>query len=200
MNKITCHCGRCSITLEVDKVYRTLICACEDCRQALEWAYKEGGLKPNALPKLVYVDSDIESFSGSENMGAFQLRKGSNSTRIYCKKCFSILAVDHPNYNNQRFMFFENHCSTTLDTSLKPNAVTYLDHLPEGSKEIIPSDIPQFRDLDKPDQWEEFAALLKKTAYASSAREGRGIRLSNILDNIGHIQVLNLEPAALFKK
>ena len=200
MNKITCHCGRCSITLEVDKVYRTLICACEDCRQALEWAYKEGGLKPNALPKLVYVDSDIESFSGSENMGAFQLRKGSNSTRIYCKKCFSILAVDHPNYNNQRFMFFENHCSTTLDTSLKPNAVTYLDHLPEGSKEIIPSDIPQFRDLDKPDQWEEFAALLKKTAYPSSAREGRGIRLFNILDNIGHIQVLNLEPAALFKK
>ncbi len=200
MNKITCHCGRCSITLEVDKVYRTLICACEDCRQALEWAYKEGGLKPNALPKLVYVDSDIESFSGSENMGAFQLRKGSNSTRIYCKKCFSILAVDHPNYNNRRFMFFENHCSTTLDTSLKPNAVTYLDHLPEGSKEIIPSDIPQFRDLDKPDQWEEFAALLKKTAYPSSAREGRGIRLFNILDNIGHIQVLNLEPAALFKK
>ena len=133
-------------------------------------------------------------------MGAFQLRKGSKSTRLYCKECFSILAVDHPNYNDERFMFFENHCSTTLDTSLKPNAVTYLDHLPEDSKEIISSDIPQFRDLDKPDQWEEFAALLEKTASPSSVREGKGIRLHNILDNIGHIEVLNLEPGAPINK
>ena len=93
-------------------------------------------------------------------------------------------------------MFFENHCSTTLDTSLKPNAITYLDHLPEDSKEIIPSDIPQFRDLDKPDQWEEFAALLEKTASPSSVREGKGIRLHNILGKIGYIEVLNLEPGA----
>ena len=96
-------------------------------------------------------------------------------------------------------MFFENHCSTTLDTSLKPNAVTYLDHLPEDSKEIIPSDIPQFRDLDKPDQWEEFAALLEKTASPSSVREGKGIRLFNILDKIGHIEVLGLKPGSPIK-
>ena len=68
-------------------------------------------------------------------------------------------------------MFFENYCSTTLDTYLKPNAITYLDHLPEGSKEIIPSDMPQFRDLDKPEQREEFAVLLEKTASSSSVRE-----------------------------
>ena len=97
-------------------------------------------------------------------------------------------------------MFFENHCSTTLDTSLKPNAITYLDHLPKGSKEIIPSDLPQFRDLDKPDQWEEFAALLEKTASPSSVIEGKGIRLYNILEKIGHIQVLNLEPGASIRK
>ena len=200
MSKITCRCAKSSINLNTEKVYRTLICACEDCRQALEWAFKAGGEKPSDLPKLVYVDSDIESFSGLENMRAFQLRKGSKSTRIYCKKCFSILAVDHPNYNNEQFMFFENHCSTTLDTSLKPNAITYLDHLPEGSKEIIPSDLPQFRDLDKPDQWEEFAALLEKTASPSSVREGKGIQLYNILEQIGHIQVLNLEPGAPIRK
>ena len=200
MNKITCHCGRFCINLEIEKVYKTLICACEDCRQALEWAQKQGGVKPNALPKLVYVDSNIESFSGLENMRAFQMRKGSKSTRLYCKECFSILAVDHPNYNDERFMFFENHCSTTLDTSLKPNAVTYLDHLPEDSKDIISSDIHQFRDLDKPDQWEEFADLLEKTASPSSVREGKGIRLHNKLDNIGHIEVLNLEPGAPINK
>ena len=97
-------------------------------------------------------------------------------------------------------MFFENHCSTTLDTSLEPNAITYLDHLPEGSKEIISADLPQFLDLDKPDQWEGFAALLEKTNYPSSVKGDRGIRLRNILDKVGHIEVLNLEPGAPIKK
>ncbi|MDC3170375.1 hypothetical protein OA871_04960 [Paracoccaceae bacterium] len=107
-------------------------CACEDYREALEWAQKQGGVKPSDLPKLVYVDTNIESFSGLENMRAFRLRKGSKSARVYCKECFSILAVDHPDYNNERFMFFENHCSLTLDTSLKTNAITYFYHIPEG--------------------------------------------------------------------
>ena len=96
-------------------------------------------------------------------------------------------------------MFFENHCSSTLDTSLKPNAITYLDHIPEGWKEIILSDLPQFRDLDKPDQWEEFADLLEKTAYPSSAKGVNGIRLFNILEKIGQIEVLDLEQGAPIK-
>ena len=200
MNEITCLCGKCCINLEIEKVYRTLICACEDCRQALEWAHKQGGVKPNDLPKLVYVDSDIESFSGLANMGAFQLRKGAKSTRIYCKECFSIIAVDHPGYNNERFMFFENHCSTTLDTSMEPNAIIYLDHLPKGTKEKIPDDLPRFGDIAKPDQWDEFATLLEKTASPSSVREGKGLRLCNMLEKIGHIQVLNLEPGASIRK
>ena len=200
MNKIIYRCGKSSINLKTEKVYRTLICACEDCHQALEWAHKQRELKPNDLPKPVYVDSDIESFSGFENMGAFQLRKGAKSTRIYCKECFSIIAVDHRGYNNERFMFFENHCSTTLDTSMDPNAIIYSDNLPEGTKEKIPDDLPRFRDIDKPDQWEEFATLLEKTAYPSSAREGRGIRLHNILEKIGDIQDLNLEPGAPIRK
>ena len=45
-------------------------------------------------------------------------------------------------------MFFENHCATMLDTSLEPNAIIYLDKLPEGTKEKIPDDLPRFRDID----------------------------------------------------
>ena len=97
-------------------------------------------------------------------------------------------------------MFFENHCSTTLDTSLEPNAIIYLDHLPEDTKEIIPDDLPRLRDIDKPDQWEEFATLLEKTASPSPVREGKGMRLTNILEKIGHIEVLNLEPGTPIRK
>ena len=83
---------------------------------------------------------------------------------------------------------------------MEPNAIIYLDHLPEGTKEKIPDDLPRFRDIDKPDQWEEFATLLEKTASPSSVREGKGLRLSKILQKIGNIQVLNLEPGASIRK
>ena len=62
-------------------------------------------------------------------------------------------------------MLFENHCSTTLDTSLEPNAIIHLDHLPEGTKEKIPDDLPRFHDIGKPDQWEEFASLLERNVF-----------------------------------
>ena len=90
-------------------------------------------------------------------------------------------------------MFFENHCYTTLDTSLKPTTITYLDHLPEGSKDIIPDDLAQFRDLDNPNEWEEFSGLLEKSVYPPLVIEGRGIRLHDILNKIGPIKDLNLE-------
>lgn len=57
---------------------------------------------------------------------------------------------------------------------------------------VIQEDLLGFLFLDKPDQWEEFAALLEKTASPSSVREGKGIRLHNILDKIGHVLLLLL--------
>ena len=62
--------------------------------------------------------------------------------------------------------------------------ITYL----KAQKEIIPSDLPQFRDLDKPDQWEEFAALLRERLLIlpPPAKEGKGIRLQHT-GKIGYI-------------
>ena len=67
---------------------------------------------------------------------------------------------------------------------MEPNAIIYLDHLPEGTKEKIPDDLPRFRDIDKPDQWEEFTSLLEKTASPSSLREGKELRLYSLLEKL----------------
>ena len=115
-----------------------------------EWAQNREG-KAQWPAKLVYVDSDIESFSGLENMAAFNWEWELNPQEYIAKNAFQYLRLT-PGYNNERFMFFENHCYTTLDTSLEPNAIIYLDHLPEVTKEKIPDDLPRFRNIDKPDQ------------------------------------------------
>ena len=43
-------------------------CGCEDCRQALQWAYKNGGIKPDALPRWYYMRSDIIDVKGRDKM------------------------------------------------------------------------------------------------------------------------------------
>ena len=138
---------------------------------SFEMGLQRGWVRPQWSPKISLSWFWYRELFWFEKYESFPIKKRIQIHQNILQNCFSILAVNHPYYNNQLFMFFENYCSTTLDTYLKPNAITYLDHLPEGSKEIIPSDMPQFRDLDKPEQREEFAVLLEKTASSSSVRE-----------------------------
>ena len=44
-NKISCSCGKCGIELNDTSPKYSVMCACEDCRQALSWAEKNGGKK-----------------------------------------------------------------------------------------------------------------------------------------------------------
>ena len=45
-----------------------MLCGCEDCRQALQWGYKNGGAKPKPLPRLYYMRSDIIDVKGRDKM------------------------------------------------------------------------------------------------------------------------------------
>ncbi len=88
-NKISCSCGSCQLFLNDPLPKYSVMCACEDCRQALRWAEINGGKKPKDILYSVYFRSDIESYNGIENMIATQLRGDASSTRIYCKNCYS---------------------------------------------------------------------------------------------------------------
>ena len=72
-NKISCHCGKCSFSLNQRKAVRSLLCGCEDCRQALEWGSTLGGKKPTGIERAVYVKSDISTVSGKESMRVVML-------------------------------------------------------------------------------------------------------------------------------
>ena len=60
-NKISCSCGKCGIELNDTSPKYSVMCACEDCRQALSWAEKNGGKKPKNILYSVYFRSDISN-------------------------------------------------------------------------------------------------------------------------------------------
>ena len=84
MTTIKCICGKCELHLNDRKIYYSLFCGCEDCRQAAKWGESKGGKCPEKLQKLIYMRSDISKVVGNKFMKSFQLRKDARSTRIYC--------------------------------------------------------------------------------------------------------------------
>ena len=108
--KISCKCGACEFTLADEKSTVSFLCGCEDCRQALQWGFKNGGVEPDPLPRLYYMRSDITDVKGRDKMVAVKLREDGRSTRVYCTNCYSILGVDNPSYRDNIFLNFPEHC------------------------------------------------------------------------------------------
>ena len=130
MTKIKCICGKCELQLNDRKIYYSLFCGCEDCRQAAKWGERKGGKSPEKLQKLIYMRSDISNVKGKKFMKSFQLRKDARSTRVYCISCYSILGIDHPSYENNVFMLIPFLCNTNFDKTVKPIATIFLDDYP----------------------------------------------------------------------
>src|SRR5215472_110729 len=72
--KISCKCGACELTLADGKSTVSFLCGCEDCRQALQWGFINGGVKPDPLPRLYYMRSDIIGVKGRNKMIVVKLR------------------------------------------------------------------------------------------------------------------------------
>ena len=138
MTKIKCICGKCELHLNDRKIYYSLFCGCEDCRQAAKWGERKGGNPPEKLQKLIYMRSDISKVKGKKFMKAYQLRKDARSTRVYCISCYSILGIDHPSYDNNVFMLIPFLCNADFDTTIKPIAGIFMDDYPhEMPKKLL---------------------------------------------------------------
>lgn len=58
-NQLSCECGLCCLTLNDPVPRYSVLCACEDCRQAVRWAAKFGGKATEDLLRGVYFRSDF---------------------------------------------------------------------------------------------------------------------------------------------
>ncbi len=191
MSYIKCYCERCSIYLNDYRVFYSLYCACEDCRQAGEWGHTKGGRKPEKLQKLIYIRSDIKKIDGLDLMRSYQLRANAYSTRIYCKKCFSIIGIDHPNYKDTVFMIIPYLCKTNLNINITPVATIQMQDYIFKNKKKINSKILLMNDFKDTNLNKKFNKLMNQVR--PRYRIPKGISFKELLSKLGEPTILNLK-------
>ena len=154
--KIKCSCGACILTLNDSRPKYSLLCACEDCRLALSWASQFGGKPPDNLLYSIYLRSDFAEVTGLNSMRTTQLRDNARSTRIYCKKCYSCIGIDHINYANNVFMIQPDYCEQDFSTWIEPKAVIFLCDYPEKTVPLPSENIPIFHTFKYPQERQRF--------------------------------------------
>ena len=190
--EITCKCSSCKLSLNYPNPSLSLLCACEDCRKALDWGFSQGGAPPITLPELFYVRSDIHSFEGLKFMKPFQLRSNARSTRIYCIKCFSILGVDHPGYKDNVFMFFKGFCNTTCDLSITPSAAIYLKDFPRNSKLVLPEGIEKIWSFTSEESIKFRSIPEVCKSFQDPITPAKGMTFKEMIQNMPETEVLNI--------
>ena len=198
IGKIKCYCGKCEIIVVANKALGSFLCGCQDCRQAVKWAEFKGGQKGEDLQHTIYVPSDILRVKGKENMKPFLLREGGQSIRVYCVTCYSLLGVDFPVYNDQRFMFIGGHCVTDIDTSMDPAIAINMVDYPKDKEPSLPDGITVVNSIHDPDRdWTQIPEVKK---IRETPPSNKGIRFSELIKELGSPTILGFEPGGSVRK
>ncbi len=188
---IACKCGKCQLILGDRRALKYLRCGCEDCRQALQWGHLNGATVPDDLPHLYYVRSDIIGAKGKQHMKVFKLRKDGRSSRLYCKECYSLMGIDHPNYKSEIFLIFPKHCKTNCDLSVPLTAIIFLNDYPTDFA-LPPSDVPSFYSLSDDQERKRFLSLPGNILEFPS-EPSQGESFTSFLQDLGPVEILDLE-------
>lgn len=190
---IECQCGKCALTIADKAVTLFLRCGCVDCRQALWWGHKHGGAKPEPLPRLFYLRSDIVDVAGKAYMKAYKLRRTGDSTRIYCSQCYSLLGVDHPSYQNNVFLNFPDHCT---NHGVLSRALSAYLSISDYSTTVGPAptdDAPLFTSTDFEPERQRFLSLPDVArSFKEPSGPPSGVTLGSLIENLGAVTILNL--------
>ena len=174
------------------------MCACEDCRQALRWAAQRGGNKPKDIIYSAYFRSDIQSYDGIDNMTVTQLRSDARSTRVYCKNCFSCIAIDHVVYEDNVFMIQPEHCVQDFNAITLPKAIIHLIDYNGEAKDMPLDNIPIFHSLQHPQEGKRFRAIKPiSESFAPTKTGSQGITLRDLISKINNIEVLHLKKGSM---
>ncbi|MFL2501288.1 MAG: hypothetical protein ACJ0Q1_00040 [Luminiphilus sp.] len=156
---ITCYCGSSALYLVDGAATCFFQCGCNSCRQKIQFAQARGGREFVPLPKLFYMPSVISSLKGKEHLKAFQLRKNTASTQIYCSNCWAILGVDHVNYPESIFLNFPEFCVNTGDLSVSLSAYIMMSDYDEEIGPEPPESVPLFESIRYQQERERLFAL-----------------------------------------
>tara|TARA_B100001123_G_scaffold352565_1_gene404163 strand:- start:286 stop:903 length:618 start_codon:yes stop_codon:yes gene_type:complete len=191
--KIGCKCGKAEITIADGTAIHRIFCACEDCRQALEWASLHGAEQPDTLPDLYYLPSDILAWKGEDYMRAVKLREDGRAVRVFCKNCFSMIAADHPAFQSNVLCIAPKHCKTDCDLTVPPTAYLFMNDF-KGDPNFQPvENIPVFHTLkynEERKRWVNLPATSRALCPRTEAPVGQ--TLTEFLQKLEPIEVLSL--------
>ena len=175
-----------------------LLCACEDCRQASQWAAQRGGAAPIDIYHSVYCRSDFADIVGRYDLRTTQLRADAKSTRMYCKICHACLGIDHKvSYQDNVFMFQPVNCRPDFETDIAPCAAIGLIDYPGEIAPLPTEDLPVFHTFRYP---QERARLFEidavRTAFSPPKAPPDGTTIRQLIASMPAIEVLGLEPGA----
>ena len=189
---IECKCGCSALTIADGKAILCFECGCEDCRQALQWGYKNGGVEPDLLPRVYYMRSDIVDIKGKGHMKAFKLRQVGRSTRIHCMKCYSVLGVDHPVYESNVFLNFPKYCNNGGDLSTPLAAYIHMtDYSDDGP--LPTEDVPLFVSTRFPQERQRLLSIpAVGNAWKKPTEPIKGMTLTSLIESLGSVTVLEL--------
>jgi hypothetical protein len=191
---IACACKACELTLADGRAVLHLLCGCEDCRQALQWGYKNGGVEPDPLSRLYYMRSDILAAKGREKMVVVKLRDAGLSKRIYCADCYSILGAGHPAYKDNVFLNFPKHCINDGDLTAPLSLMLFMHDCPQNMNFIPAADVPVFQSLRDPGERNRFYSIeAVANAWRKPTEPPEGTTFGALIESLGPSLVLNLE-------
>ena len=139
--------------------------------------------------------SDIVGIKGKANMKAFKLRKDGRSTRIHCMKCYSVLGVDHPDYESNVFLNFPKYCNNGGDLSTPLAAYIHMvDYSDEGP--FPTEDVPLFVSTRFPQERQRLFSIPEVKhafhAFKEPTEPIRGMTLTSLIESLGPVTVLDL--------
>ena len=187
-------CSKCEITVADKRAVQYFRCGCEDCRQGLEWARIKGGDKLEQLPHLYYIPADITSVKGKDFMEVYKLRCEGRSTRLYCGSCYSLMGVEHPNYQGNVFLIFPRHCKTDCDLSVKLTAIICMIDYPEDYDAPPEDEVPLFYSRKFKQEQKRWSQIpLVAANFKQRTKPRKGISFTELIKAVGPPKILNLE-------
>lgn len=144
MTTITCRCGAVELEFEASHDLFRLQCCCHDCSAALWYADKRGGpaAPPHQLVDNSWFPNDFRIARGEDQIGAFKNFEQGDTTRFYCKTCWTILFGDHPVYEKKVLVTaarnYREYDGLKGATLMPPQARHFMKDLSAESANVLP--------------------------------------------------------------
>ena len=186
-----CTCGRVKLQFLRPVPVLHVHCCCRSCRQGREWVAANGGPPVKQGATLVYYfQNDLAQLAPNALSLLFtvKLRENGRTTRLITKCCHSVLAIDHPFYEENVVCVHGDVCALVAPP-IKPLCRIYSTDWDTKYDGELPSVTASLEDSEA--MRKQFAGFIK-----SSVMSPQGIKLQDILAQLPPSICLELKEDA----